>query len=107
MALTPASTSWLVTACAIAGSGINPNGFGVVSTVFAYHRSPMTANLIEWQAPSLWGPPYGFNILLYAAAVVSTSAGTAGKRMFTRTVLSTDTDASRSASTSLRWKRTV
>jgi hypothetical protein len=61
---------WLVTACAIAGSGINPNGFGVVSTVFAYHRSPMTANLIEWQAPRLWGPPYGFDILLYAAALV-------------------------------------
>jgi hypothetical protein len=61
---------WLVTACAIAGSGINPNGFAVVSTVLAYRGSPMTANLIEWQAPSLWGPPYGFNILLYAAALV-------------------------------------
>jgi hypothetical protein len=61
---------WLVTACAIAASGINPNGFGVVSTVFAYRRSPMTANLIEWQAPKLWGPPYGFDILLYAAALV-------------------------------------
>jgi hypothetical protein len=58
---------WLVTACAIAASGINPNGFGVVSTVLAYRRSPMTANLIEWQAPKLWGPPYGFDILLYAA----------------------------------------
>jgi hypothetical protein len=61
---------WLVTACTIAASGINPNGFGVLSTVFAYRRSPMTANLIEWQAPSLWGPPYGFDILLYAAALV-------------------------------------
>jgi hypothetical protein len=61
---------WLVTACAIAVSGINPNGFRVLSTVFAYHRSPMTANLIEWQPPSLWGPPYGFDILLYAAALV-------------------------------------
>jgi hypothetical protein len=61
---------WLVTACAIAISGINPNGFRVVSTVFAYHRSPMTANLIEWQPPSLWGPPFGFDILLYAAALV-------------------------------------
>jgi hypothetical protein len=61
---------WLVTACAIAASGINPNGFGVVSTVFAYHRSPMTANLIEWQPPTLWGPPYGFDILLYVSALV-------------------------------------
>ena len=48
----------------------SPNGFGVVSTVLAYHRSPMTANLIEWQPPSLWGAPYGFDILLYAAALV-------------------------------------
>jgi MFS family permease len=61
---------WLVAACAIAASGINPNGFGVVSTVLAYRRSPMTANLIEWQAPKLWGPPYGFDILLYAAVPV-------------------------------------
>jgi hypothetical protein len=30
----------------------------------------MTANLIEWQAPKLWGPPYGFDLLLYAAALV-------------------------------------
>ena len=30
----------------------------------------MTTNLIEWQPPSLWGPPYGFDILLYAAALV-------------------------------------
>jgi hypothetical protein len=61
---------WLVTACSIAVSGINPNGFGVVSTVFAYRHSPMTANLVEWQPPKLWGAPYGFDILLYAAAVV-------------------------------------
>jgi hypothetical protein len=60
----------LVTACTIAASGINPNGFGVLSTVFAYRRSAMTANLIEWQSPSLWGPPYGFDILLYVAALV-------------------------------------
>jgi hypothetical protein len=61
---------WLVTACAIAASAINPNGFAVLSTIFDYRRSPMTASLIEWQRPSLWGPPYGFDILLYAAALV-------------------------------------
>lgn len=61
---------WLVTALAIGVSGINPNGFGVVSTVLAYRRSPMTANLIEWHPPKLWGAPYGFDILLYAAALV-------------------------------------
>ena len=57
----------MVSACAIAASGINPNGLAVVSTILAYRRSPMTANLIEWQAPKLWGAPYGFDILLYAA----------------------------------------
>ncbi|SPE34123.1 conserved membrane hypothetical protein [Candidatus Sulfopaludibacter sp. SbA6] len=61
---------WLVTVCAMGASGINPNGFGVLSTVLAYRRSPMTTNLIEWHAPSLWGPPYGFDILLYAAPLL-------------------------------------
>jgi len=61
---------WLVSACAIAASLVNPNGFGVVSTLLAYRRSPMTANLIEWQPPKLWGAPYGFDILLYAAIAV-------------------------------------
>ena len=61
---------WLVTACAMAASGLNPNGFGAVSTLLAYRRSPMTANLIEWQPPSLWGPPYGFDLLLYVSALV-------------------------------------
>uniref|UniRef100_Q020I5 Glycosyltransferase RgtA/B/C/D-like domain-containing protein n=1 Tax=Solibacter usitatus (strain Ellin6076) TaxID=234267 RepID=Q020I5_SOLUE len=61
---------WLVLACSVAASGINPNGFGVVATFLDYRRSPMTASLIEWQRPSLWGPPYGFDILLYAAALV-------------------------------------
>ncbi len=63
---------WLVTACAIAASGFNPNGFGVLSTLFAYRRSAMTANLIEWQPPKLWGSPYAsfFDILLYAAVLL-------------------------------------
>lgn len=61
---------WLVTVCSIAVSGINPNGFRVVSTLVSYRRSAMTANLVEWHPPSLWGPPYGFDILLYAAATV-------------------------------------
>ncbi len=60
---------WLVTACSIAVSGLNPNGFGVVSTLFAYRRSVLTTNLIEWQPPRLWGAPYGFDILLYGAAI--------------------------------------
>ena len=42
----------------------------MVSTVLAYRRSPLTANLIEWHPPKLWGQPYGFDLLLYAAALV-------------------------------------
>jgi len=60
---------WLVTACAIVASGLNPSGFGVVSTLLRYRQSPMTANLIEWHPPYLWGAPYAFDVLLYAAAV--------------------------------------
>jgi hypothetical protein len=61
---------WLITACAIAVSGLNPNAFGVLSTLFHYRRSELTANLVEWRPPSLWGPPYGFDVLSYAAVVV-------------------------------------
>lgn len=56
---------WLITVVSIAVSGLNPNGFGVVSTLLGYRQSPMTANLLEWHSPYLWGPPYGFDILLY------------------------------------------
>ncbi|MGA2145868.1 MAG: hypothetical protein ABSH49_12995 [Bryobacteraceae bacterium] len=61
---------WLIAAGAIAASLVNPSGFAAVSAVLAYRRSPMQANLIEWLPPKLWGPPYGFDILLYAAALV-------------------------------------
>jgi hypothetical protein len=60
---------WLATACAILVSGVNPNGFGVIETLLDYRRSPMTRDLIEWHRPSLWGAPYGFDILLYLAAL--------------------------------------
>jgi hypothetical protein len=60
---------WLVTACTIAASGLNPNGFGVVSTLVEYRQSPMTANLLEWHRPFLWGPPWPFDIMLYTAAL--------------------------------------
>jgi hypothetical protein len=42
---------WLAAAGAVAASLVNPNGFRVVSTMLAYRRSPMQANLIEWQPP--------------------------------------------------------
>ncbi len=60
---------WLVTACSIAASLINPNGWGVFNTLVKYQQSELTRNLIEWRRPSLWGPPYAFDILLYAAAL--------------------------------------
>lgn len=61
---------WLVTASSIAVSGLNPNGFGVVSTLVQYRQSELQANLLEWHRPYLWGPPYAFDILLYAAVIV-------------------------------------
>jgi hypothetical protein len=61
---------WIISACSIAISGLNPNGFGALSTLLKYRQSPLTANLLEWQPPSLWGSPYGFDILLYLAAIV-------------------------------------
>lgn len=51
-------------------SGLNPNGFGVVTTLASYRQSPMTATLMEWSRPGLWGEPYAFFLLLYAAAAV-------------------------------------
>ena len=56
---------WLVSACTIAASGINPNGFGVVWTLLRYRQSAMQANLVEWHRPYFWGPPYAFDVLLY------------------------------------------
>jgi hypothetical protein len=56
-----------VAACSIAASLVNPNLYGVFGVLAAYRRSPLTASLIEWQRPSWWGRPYGYDLLLYAA----------------------------------------
>jgi len=61
---------WLITACSIAVSYLNPNGFGALSTLLKYRQSALTTSLLEWQRPSLWGSPYGFDVLLYLAAIV-------------------------------------
>ncbi len=61
---------WRVAACSIAVSFLNPNGYGVLTTLLRYRQSELQKNLIEWHPPSLWGPPYGFDILLYASAAV-------------------------------------
>ena len=49
-------------------SGLNPNGFNVVSTLVSYRQSPLTATLMEWSRPGFWGEPYAFFLLLYGAA---------------------------------------
>lgn len=61
---------WIISACSVAASLLNPNGFGVIATLFEYRSSALTTNLIEWRPPSLWGAPYGFDILLYASIAV-------------------------------------
>lgn len=61
---------WLISALAVAASGLNPNGFGVVATLLAYRRSSMLMSLIEWMPPRFWSPPYGFWILLAVVTLV-------------------------------------
>jgi hypothetical protein len=57
-----------VAACSIAASLVNPNAYRVLAVLATYRRSELTASLIEWQRPSWWGRPYGFDLLLYVAA---------------------------------------
>lgn len=59
----------LATALAcVAVSGLNPNYFRIFEILRHYRQSQLQQSLVEWTRPSLWGPPYAFNILLYAAA---------------------------------------
>lgn len=69
----PAETAgsiWKWSVIAVLVSFVNPNGFHVLDTLFRYQKSYLTSTLIEWHSPYLWGPPYAFDILLYAAAIV-------------------------------------
>ena len=61
---------YLVTICAIAASALNPNGFGAVATLVHYRQGAQIPNLVEWHPPYLWGPPYAFDVLLYASALI-------------------------------------
>jgi hypothetical protein len=58
----------LISGIAIAVSGLNPNGFAVIPTILAYRQSALQSSLTEWARADLWGPPYAFDLLLYAAA---------------------------------------
>ena len=59
----------LASAATVAISALNPNGFAVIQTLFRYRESALQSSLIEWSHADLWGPPYAFDVLLYAAAL--------------------------------------
>lgn len=48
----------------------NPNGIGVLSTLFRYRQSAMQSSLMEWTRADLWGPPWAFVALLYGSVAV-------------------------------------
>jgi hypothetical protein len=48
----------------------NPNGWGVLYTLFHYRQSAMQASLMEWSRADLWGPPWAFVALLYGSALM-------------------------------------
>lgn len=59
---------------AISGAAVlisiaNPNSLGVLQTLFRYRQSALQSSLMEWSRADLWGPPWGFPVLLYAAAL--------------------------------------
>jgi hypothetical protein len=61
---------WIAAGASLAASALNPNGLNVFAVLTNYRTSYLTATLIEWKRPPLWGPPYTFNVLLYLAASV-------------------------------------
>ena len=63
------SRLWLVSAASILITGLNPNGFRVISVLLDYRRSFLTSTLSEWRPIPLW-PPSVFVILLVAGAAV-------------------------------------
>lgn len=59
---------WLVTAVAIAASGINPNGFRALWVTLAYQGSAMQGSLLEWQHTAFWEPSW-YSLTLFGSAV--------------------------------------
>jgi hypothetical protein len=70
----PEKRLFLTGAFAILISGLNPNGFRIISVLLYYRQSFLTSRLLEWQRPGLW-PPTMFSVLLVAAAAVLVWAG--------------------------------
>jgi len=60
----------IISGAAVLVSLANPNGWSVLNTLFRYRQSAMQSTLIEWSRADLWGPPWVFVVLLYAAAIV-------------------------------------
>ncbi|HWB85646.1 MAG TPA: hypothetical protein VG675_15990 [Bryobacteraceae bacterium] len=61
---------FVVSAATVLASGLNPNGFAIIPTLLRYRQGALTSSLVEWSHPYLWGPPYAYDILLYAAALI-------------------------------------
>jgi hypothetical protein len=54
----------------MAVSALNPNHIRILEVLLAYRQSYLQQTLVEWSRPPLWGPPYGFPVLLWGAAAV-------------------------------------
>ncbi len=61
---------WRVAAVTVAASLLNPNHVRVLEVLLRYRQSYLTQMLVEWSRPHLWGPPWGFPLLLYTGAAV-------------------------------------
>jgi hypothetical protein len=64
----------LISGISILISGLNPNGFGVVMTLFRYRSSYLTSTLLEWRHADLWGVPYSYDVLLYLTIAILIAA---------------------------------
>jgi hypothetical protein len=61
---------WRLAALTVAVSALNPNHVRIFEVLLAYRQSTLQQTLVEWSRPPLWGPPYGFPVLLWGAAAV-------------------------------------
>jgi hypothetical protein len=59
---------WLVAACCVLVTGLNPNGFQIFTVLASYRQSAMQSALTEWQPPHYWEFSV-YTVLLYSAAL--------------------------------------
>ena len=60
---------WMVFAASVLASGLNPNGFRVLSVLRAYRASPMQSTLLEWQHTAFWELSW-FSVILFPTAAI-------------------------------------